>query len=234
MDAARELLLLQICDSVFPIGAYSHSYGLETYIQLGLVHDEATAWEFVERQIRYPLTYTELLGMRLAYEAAQASDLERIADEESLMAAAKVPDETRTASHKMAARFCKTAAGFLEGSASETFSAYAGLGRAQGRSSAHMVNAAYGVFAALAGIDEEELLRRYLYSQVSAMVANCVKTVPLSQTAGQRLLFRSASLQVEAVATALLASSDLLGLSMPGFDVRCIEHETLYSRLYMS
>ena len=234
MDAARELLLLQICDSVFPIGAYSHSYGLETYIQLGLVHDEATAWEFVERQIRYPLTYTELLGMRLAYEAAQAGDLERIADEEALMAAAKVPDETRTASHKMAARFCKTAAGFLEGSASEAFSAYASGGRAQGRPSAHMVNAAYGVFAALAGIDEEELLRRYLYSQVSAMVANCVKTVPLSQTAGQRLLFRSASLQVEAVATALRASPGLLGLSMPGFDVRCIEHETLYSRLYMS
>ena len=97
-----------------------------------------------------------------------------------------------------------------------------------------MVNAAYGVFAALAGIDEEELLRRYLYSQVSAMVTNCVKTVPLSQTSGQHLLFRSAPLQVEAVATALAASPDLLGLSMPGFDVRCIEHETLYSRLYMS
>lgn len=97
-----------------------------------------------------------------------------------------------------------------------------------------MVNAAYGVFAALAGIDEAELLRRYLYSQVSAMVTNCVKTVPLSQTAGQRLLFRSAPLQVEAVDVALRATPDLLGLSMPGFDVRCIEHETLYSRLYMS
>lgn len=97
-----------------------------------------------------------------------------------------------------------------------------------------MVNAAYGVFAALAGIDEAELLRRYLYSQVSAMVTNCVKTVPLSQTAGQRLLFRSSPLQVEAVDVALRAMPELLGLSMPGFDVRCIEHETLYSRLYMS
>ena len=238
MDARRELLLLQICDSVFPIGAYSHSYGLETYIQLGIVHDEATAWEFVERQIRYPLTYTELLGMRLAYEAVREGDLGRIADEEALMAAAKVPDETRTASHKMAARFCKTAAGFLDGEAAARFAAYvAGLaGDPVGDryKLGHMVNAAYGVFAALAGIDEDELLRRYLYSQVSAMVANCVKTVPLSQTAGQRLLFRSAPLQVEAVETALGASRELLGLSMPGFDVRCIEHETLYSRLYMS
>ena len=280
---AAEVLLLQICDSVFPIGAYSHSYGLEIYIQLGLVHDGATAWQFVERQIRFPLTYTELLGMRLAFDAAQAGDLERIALEEACMAVSKVPDETRTASQKMAARFCKTAAGFLEGEATKRFSAYVagkevasddyadavaspmrggivspsggaigvavperkGPAFSEGgaavapcarpvRRPVHMDNAAYGVFAALAGVDEVELLRRYLHSQVSAMVANCVKTVPLSQTAGQRLLFRSAALQVEAVETALHASKDLLGLSMPGFDVRCIEHETLYSRLYMS
>ena len=219
----------------------------------------------MERQIRFPLTYTELLGMRLAFDTAQAGDLERIALEEACMAVSKVPDETRTASQKMAARFCKTAAGFLEGEATKRFSAYVagkevasddyadavaspmrgGIVSPSGgaavapcarpvRRPVHMDNAAYGVFAALAGVDEVELLRRYLHSQVSAMVANCVKTVPLSQTAGQRLLFRSAALQVEAVETALHASKDLLGLSMPGFDVRCIKHETLYSRLYMS
>ena len=31
--------LLQINDALFPIGAYSHSQGLETYIQRGIVHD---------------------------------------------------------------------------------------------------------------------------------------------------------------------------------------------------
>ncbi len=77
----------------------------------------------MERRIRYPLTYTELLGMRLAYEAAQASDLGRIADEEAYMAAAKVPDEARTAPCKMAARFCKTDAGLLEGKSAERFAA---------------------------------------------------------------------------------------------------------------
>ena len=228
MIPASELLLLQICDSVFPIGAYSHSYGLETYIQLGIVHDEATARVFVTRQLRYPLTYTELLGMRLAYDAACTGEVEAIAAQEALMAAAKTPRETRTASQKMAARFCKTAAGFLGGDAADRFAAYV-----ESRP-VHMVNAAYGVFAALAGIDRTELMRRYLYSQVSAMVANCVKTVPLSQTAGQRLLFDSASEQLAAVDCALAAPVELLGLSVPGFDIRCIEHETLYSRLYMS
>ena len=246
MDASCELLLLQICDSVFPIGAYSHSFGLETYIQRGLVRDAATAGAYVAQQIRYPLCYTELLGMRLAFEAAGARDWDRIARLEADMAAAKVPVEVRVASQRMATRFCKTAATLLEGEPARVFGMYVtssgltpagGEGSAPARPSAapaHMVNAAYGVFACVAGIDEEELLRRYLYSQVSAMVTNCVKTVPLSQTVGQELLRAAVPLQLAAVARALEADESLLGLSMPGFDVRCIEHETLYSRLYMS
>ena len=34
-------LLLELNDALFPIGAYAHSYGLETYVQQGLVHDAA-------------------------------------------------------------------------------------------------------------------------------------------------------------------------------------------------
>ena len=36
------LSLFQLCDSNFPTGAFSHSYGLESYIQEDKVHDQAT------------------------------------------------------------------------------------------------------------------------------------------------------------------------------------------------
>lgn len=230
MSPATEIVLQQICDSVFPIGAYSHSYGLETYIQLERVRDEATAWEFLAGQVRYPLTYTELLGMRLAFDATAAEDLARVVDLEARLAALKVPAETRAASEKLAARFVRTTAGLgaLGERGAATYRAYAAA------RPTHAVNAAYGVFAALAGMDLEHLLRRYLYAQVSALTVTCVKTIPLSQTAGQGLIARSIPLQVEAVHRALAAGDGMLGLSMPGFDVRCIEHESLYSRLYMS
>ena len=33
MDKKSKFLLLQVNDALFPIGGYSHSYGLETYIK---------------------------------------------------------------------------------------------------------------------------------------------------------------------------------------------------------
>jgi urease accessory protein len=32
----------------------------------------------------------------------------------------------------------------------------------------------------------------------------------------------------------LEADRDMIGMSCPGFDIRCMQHEQLYSRLYMS
>ena len=34
----KQFYLLQVNDALFPIGGYSHSQGLETYIQRGIVH----------------------------------------------------------------------------------------------------------------------------------------------------------------------------------------------------
>ena len=44
--------LLQVNDSLFPIGGYSHSQGLETYIQKGIVCDEKTAEEYILQKLK--------------------------------------------------------------------------------------------------------------------------------------------------------------------------------------
>lgn len=223
-----DLLLMQVTDSTFPIGAYAHSFGLETYVTCGVVADESSAERYVRRQLAGPLTYTELLGMRLAFERAGNSDVPGVLGLEATIAAHRVPRELREASQRLAARFCRMVPELLDEPATECFARYADAG------GAHAVNVAYGVFAQAAGISLEDLLRRYLYTQVSAMVTTCVKAVPLSQTAGQRILRQSYESQQDAVARALAASEDDLCRSFPGFDIRSIEHETLYTRLYMS
>ena len=68
-------LLLQINDAVFPIGAYTHSYGLETYIQKNLVHDRESAFEYIKANLRGTFLYTELLAVRFAYEYSKKNKL---------------------------------------------------------------------------------------------------------------------------------------------------------------
>jgi len=41
------LSLLQLSDPTLPIGGYSHSAGLETYVQSGIVHDVKSAKSFI-------------------------------------------------------------------------------------------------------------------------------------------------------------------------------------------
>lgn len=104
----KQFYLLQVNDALFPIGGYSHSQGLETYIQRGIVHDADTAREYITHKIKWNLAYTELLAARLAYEAAEKKDLQELLYLEELLEASRIPMEQREAARKMGSRFAKT------------------------------------------------------------------------------------------------------------------------------
>ena len=56
-EQEKQFLLLQINDALFPIGGYSHSYGLETYIQKELVSDEESAAEYIRNNLRFSVCF---------------------------------------------------------------------------------------------------------------------------------------------------------------------------------
>ena len=181
----KQFYLLQVNDALFPIGGYSHSQGLETYIQRGIVHDADTAREYITHKIKWNLAYTELLAARLAYEAAEKKDLQELLYLEELLEASRIPMEQREAARKMGSRFAKTIEKLgLSISENGIFREY--LDARKGKAVNHCC--IYGVFCAEMQIPLEEALTHYLYAQTSAIVTNCVKTIPLSQTSGQQLL----------------------------------------------
>ena len=107
-DLKNHFLLLQINDSLFPIGGYSHSYGLETYIQKGIVHNSELAAEYIRKRLLYNFLYTDFLAVRLAYDAALQEDETAIDELEDQMEASRIPSELREASRKLGSRFIKT------------------------------------------------------------------------------------------------------------------------------
>ena len=229
-EGTAKFFLLQVNDALFPIGGYSHSYGLETYIQKGIVHDEDSAEEFIHKRLEYNFLYNEFLAVRLGWEYAVSGDLTAISRLEEIMEAGKIPRETREASRKLGSRFIKTLSAIEISRENSVFEEYREARK--GKSVHHAV--AYGVFCGAAGITREEALEHFLYAQTSAMVTNCVKTIPLSQSSGQKLLSGCYPLLQKLTREVKELGEEWLGLSGPGFDLRCMQHEGLYSRIYMS
>ena len=229
-EREKHFLLLQVNDALFPIGAYSHSYGLETYIQKNLVRNADEAWDFIKSRMINGFCYNEFLSARLAWEYAFGGDLSKLDELEDVLQAFRAPKEIREAGNKLGSRFVKTLKRLDIPYESDIFNEYYKL--RDRKPVSHSV--VYGVFCAAAGIEKQAALEAFLYAQASTMVTNCVKTIPLSQSDGQSLLFKSHELFGEVLETLESLTEDDLCLSAPGFDIRCMQHEGLYSRIYMS
>lgn len=103
------LKLFQFCDSQFPTGAFSHSFGLETYIQRGDVHNGASFQAWLEVFLKEQLTYTDGLAMRLVYEAIEANDTAAIERLDQLLFVQNIPRETRNGTKQMGKRMIQLA-----------------------------------------------------------------------------------------------------------------------------
>lgn len=230
MEINSQFLLLQINDALFPIGGYSHSYGLETYIQMGVVNDTKSAAEFIHKKLKYNLCYNELAFVRFAWDCAKQGDLVKIEELEEIADAGKTPREIREASQKLGSRFVKTVEKMELDFLAPIFTEYVNARR--GTYTHHAV--AYGVLCAAANIPLEEALDYFIYTQTSNLVVTCVKTIPLSQTDGQIILSGTVATFGDVIKKTFELTWKDLGLATPGFDLRCMQHENLYSRLYMS
>lgn len=226
-------LLMQVNDSVFPIGGYTQSYGLETYILKNLVTNPDEVYDYILKNLQHSFTYSELLVASLAFDYATDKDINSLLKLEEIMTVSKTPIEIREASHKLGTRFIKTILTTTEiDFTNSIFLDYAEKVKNKEFIPNHAI--AYGIFCASIGIKKQDALSFFLYASTSAMVTNSVKTVPLSQTQGQQILYRLSKNYNEIISNLKNLNLSHVGLSMPGFDVRCMQHECLYSRLYMS
>ncbi|MCD0831077.1 urease accessory protein UreF, partial [Staphylococcus aureus] len=103
------LRLFQFCDSQFPTGAFSHSFGLETYIQRNIIHDDHTFIAWLKMFLQEQLTYSDGLAMRLVYDALENDDTQKVLHIDKLMFVQNLPKETRVGAKQMGTRMVKLA-----------------------------------------------------------------------------------------------------------------------------
>lgn len=224
-----EYLLLQINDAAFPIGTYTQSFGLETYIQQGKLKTEENVYKYVKSYLLNNFFYTELLSVKLAYEYAENSDYDSLIKLDEILTAVKMPIEIRDASEKLGKRLIKTLIGMnvpFNEKDLEFLEKYQ-------KNHVHHCSI-YGFICGILKLDKQQSINLYLYQGGSTVITNAVKTVPLSQTVGQKLLFMCYEVFDECMKKLDGKTIDDVGLASPSIDIRQMQHEVLYSRLYMS
>jgi urease accessory protein len=221
--------LLHLTDPTLPIGGYSHSAGLETYVQNGRVKDAASAKDFISEMLSRNIQFTDAAFVALAYDAAGRGDLKSLAELDQECSAVKLPMEMRQASLKLGMRLLKIFQPMLQNDLGDQYRKMVQEKLADGH-----YCIVFGMMAALLNIPKTEALQGFLYNAAVGFVTNSVKLIPLSQLIGQEILFSLQPLIEELAAKAMEPDKELIGLCCTGFDIRCMQHERLYSRLYMS
>ena len=214
--------LLHLCDSLFPLGAFAHSDGLEAATASGRVATAADLASWLEATLAQPLRHLDGPAIARAWQAQREGhvDVLRAIDDE--VHALRSSSTGREASRAMGARLIST---------------WVRLHPAVRADLAHLVPltlpVAFGVVSASAGIGQEESVQGYLYTRLAATVSAAMRLISLGQHAGHQLLADTLA-TVPATARAIVDDDRSLMSFAPLLDLEGMRQQYVHSRLFRS
>ena len=201
------LELLQLADSALPVGAATHSFGLET-----LADEEIITPELLAKFLDTYLAETGVLEAVFLRRACRGEDLATLNDELDARRSAR---ESREASLKMGKRFA------------DLFKALTDITLP---ARLHYP-IAFGAAAAALGISEENAAQAYLQQSMASLVSACQRLIPLGQVAANRIIWNLRPAILQAV-----ADSERLDCRCfcPLPELGSMRHSVLETRLFIS
>ncbi|OKL35415.1 urease accessory protein UreF [Domibacillus mangrovi] len=223
------LSLFQLCDSNLPTGAFSHSFGLETYIQENKVHDKESFSEWLRMYVLGQLVYTDGLASRLTYEALEQNDAEAIWALDRKITVQALPRETREGTRKIGERMLTIGNDLYPSPLLSLYKEKTADGTAFGHPAI-----VFTIIAHQLNVPGNVILSTYLYSSISSLTQNAVRGIPLGQTAGQFILRDIQQWITKAIEQIRIMDIADFGAVAPGLEISQMKHERVHIRIFMS
>ena len=218
--------LLRLASPLLPVGAFSYSQGLEAAVEHGVVRDESTAREWIGDVLDLSIGSFEAPIWQRLYRAWALADSDAVAHWNGVFLAARetaeLRAETRQMGHSMrtllvdCGEFAQDRLAALRAVEEPAFPT------------------AFTFACTTWEIHARQALLAYVWAWLENQVTAAMKTIPLGQTAGQRLLGALSARLPGLVQKALEMKDEDLSNCAPGLAIASCRHETQYSRLFRS
>ncbi|MCC2674923.1 MAG: ureF [Ramlibacter sp.] len=209
---ASLLRLIWLASPALPVGGFSYSEGLEAAVEAGLVRDEASAGDWIVDQLHVSLARSDL-----AVVAALAAAPGRAEALDAWVRQTRETSELRLQAEQM---------GRSMGEWRKS------LGDAGVPAATYPV--AFALAASITGASPRQVALAFGFGWAENMTQSAIKSVPLGQGAGQRILARLAADIPGAVDAAVTTTDEGRQAFTPMLAILSAQHETQYSRLFRS
>ena len=217
--------LMWLASPALPIGGFSYSEGLEAAIDKGFVHDEDSACIWLLDQLHHSQARGDMAVIAQMVLAWQDNDHARLTELSQWVHATRETAELRLQTEQM-------------GRSMLEWMMNLNLVKTEWIDLCNSLVPTYPLTFALAlsltDAPLEQCLQTYAFGWAENMVQAALKSVPLGQNSGQRILLALSQNISQAVARALVTTDESRQVFSPMLAILSAQHETQYSRLFRS
>ena len=220
--------MLQFGDSVFPIGGFAFSGGLESAIQKGVVKDAATLLAFTRTAVEQA-GRGDGIGLVCAHRAASARDIDEVVRIDALIYARKLSGETRTMSVRMGRKFTELGAHVTDSPALRDWRE-----RVIAATTPGCYPVALAINFAAQGLSARDAFVVHQYGVASTILGASLRLMRVSHMDTQPMLYALNGDAESAYATAAAASLDDMAGFAPLAEILAAVHVKAHVRLFMN
>ncbi len=225
LDPAALLLLMQLSSPALPVGGFSYSEGIESAVDAGWISDEQTASAWICDQLELSLARSDLSVLGEAVKAWRIFDTPRLKSLNDWIIQTRESSEARLQTEQMGRSL-------VEWIKNQDVVDQLRLDALNALSPTWPLS--FALVVSSLNVEITDCLLAYAFSWAENMVQASIKSVPLGQKSGQRILATLRQKIPEAVQYALALSDNDRQTFTPGLAILSSLHETQYSRLFRS
>ena len=212
------LELLHLCDSLFPIGSFAYSDGLET------VASHCRLDEWIDVVLDKSIGRAEGPAVWRAWQACRDRDWETLAALDDEVIALKPAAAARRSSRAMGLRLVTTW---------RALHPHPHLDQLLAHVTNPSLPVAFAAACACMPIERRDAVEAFAYTRLAATVSAAMRLMPIGQTDAHALLARTLA-RVPAVVDAIAARDAAPESFTPAMDIAMMSQQYLHSRLFRS